>query len=103
MTDDQRFDRGPQGPQIPEIKLPQIDGGKIKLIGGAILILVLAFSLGLAGVLTTVGFLFVKGRRFIARTSITRTLGHYVPAGSAVIITVIGLVITGNAIAQILS
>ncbi len=44
MTDDQRFDRGPQGPQIPEIKLPKFDGGKIKLIVGAVLILILAFT-----------------------------------------------------------
>ena len=67
------------------------------------MILVLAFSLGLAGVLTTVGLLFVKGRHLIRRAPITTTLGRYVPAASAVIIMIIGLVITGGAIAQILS
>ena len=47
MNDDQRFDRGPQrpeGPQIPEIKLPSLDGGKIRLIVGAVVILMLAFT-----------------------------------------------------------
>jgi membrane protease subunit HflK len=47
MSDDQRFDQGPQGPQgpqMPEIKLPNLDGGKIRLIVGAVLILALAFT-----------------------------------------------------------
>ena len=50
MSDDQRFDsgpkgpQGPQGPQIPEIKLPSMDGGKLRLIVGAVLILALAFT-----------------------------------------------------------
>jgi len=43
MSDDQRFD-GPQGPQIPEIKLPTFDGGKVRLIFGALVILILAFT-----------------------------------------------------------
>jgi len=67
------------------------------------MVLVLAFSLGLAGVLTTVGLLFVKGRHLIGRTPMATTLGRYVPAASAVIITIIGLLITGGAILQILS
>jgi nickel/cobalt transporter (NicO) family protein len=67
------------------------------------MILVLAFSLGLAGVLTTVGLLFVKGRHMIRQTPVATTLGRHVPAVSAIIIMIIGMVITGNAIAQILS
>ncbi len=43
MSDDQRFD-GPQGPQIPEIKIPQFDRSKIQLIVGAVLILILAVT-----------------------------------------------------------
>jgi membrane protease subunit HflK len=43
MSDDQRFD-GPQGPQIPEIKLPQLDRSKIQLIVGGVLILILALT-----------------------------------------------------------
>jgi len=43
MSDDQRFDE-PQGPQIPEIKLPQLDRSKIQLIVGGVLILILALT-----------------------------------------------------------
>ena len=43
MSDDKRFD-GPQGPQIPEIKLPQFDRSKIQLIVGGVLILILALT-----------------------------------------------------------
>jgi len=43
MSDDKRFD-GPQGPQIPEIKLPQLDRSKIQLIVGGVLILILALT-----------------------------------------------------------
>lgn len=67
------------------------------------MVLVLAFSLGLAGVLTTVGLLFVKGRRLLRRTPVATAMARYVPAASAVVITIIGLAITGGAIAQILS
>lgn len=67
------------------------------------MILVLAFSLGLAGVLTTVGLLFVKGRRLLRRTPAATAMARYVPTASAVVIMIIGLVITGRAITQILS
>ena len=43
MSDDQKFD-GPQGPQIPEIRLPQLDRNKIQLIVGGVLILILALT-----------------------------------------------------------
>jgi len=43
MSDDQKFG-GQQGPQIPEIKLPQLDRSKLRLIFGGILILILAFT-----------------------------------------------------------
>ena len=43
MSDDKRFD-GPQGPQIPEIKIPQFDRSKIQLIVGGVLILILALT-----------------------------------------------------------
>jgi membrane protease subunit HflK len=43
MSNDQRFDE-PQGPQIPEIKIPKIDRSKIQLIVGGVLILILALT-----------------------------------------------------------
>jgi membrane protease subunit HflK len=43
MSDNQRFG-GQQGPQIPEIKLPKFDGGKLRLIIGGLFILILALT-----------------------------------------------------------
>ncbi len=43
MTDRNPFDE-PEGPQIPEIKLPRFDGGKLRLIGGVALVLVLVLT-----------------------------------------------------------
>jgi membrane protease subunit HflK len=40
MSDNQNY----EGPQIPEIKLPKIDRGRIQLIVGAVLILILAVT-----------------------------------------------------------
>ena len=62
------------------------------------MLLVVAFSLGLAGVLTTVGLLFVKGRHLLDRTPVAMTLGRYVPAFSALVIAIMGVVITAAAL-----
>jgi ABC-type nickel/cobalt efflux system permease component RcnA/hydrogenase/urease accessory protein HupE len=64
------------------------------------MLLVIAFSLGLAGVLTTVGLLFVRGRRLIEGMPAATTVGRYVPAFSAVIITIMGLIITAAALGR---
>jgi ABC-type nickel/cobalt efflux system permease component RcnA len=65
------------------------------------LILIVAFSLGLAAVLIAIGLLMVYTRRFMARFQgdgplITRWL----PLTSAAAITLFGVVITGQALAQ---
>lgn len=43
MSDQQQFGGG-QGPQIPEIKIPRPNGGLLRIIGGAILVLILVFT-----------------------------------------------------------
>jgi len=43
MSDNNPFEE-PQGPQIPEIKLPRFDGGKMRLIGGVALVLILVLT-----------------------------------------------------------
>ncbi len=43
MSDNNKFE-DPQGPQIPEIKLPKIDGNKLRLIVGGVLVLMLALT-----------------------------------------------------------
>jgi ABC-type nickel/cobalt efflux system permease component RcnA len=57
------------------------------------MLMVLFFSLGLAGVLTTVGLLFVKGSRLLQGTSKFERLAHHVPMGSAIVILIIGVTI----------
>ncbi len=59
--------------------------------------MVVFFSLGLAGVLTCVGLLFVKGSRMIKGISVFEKAAHYLPLASSVIIMVIGIVITWSA------
>ncbi len=66
------------------------------------MVLVLAFSLGLAGVLTTVGLLFVRGRLLLGRHPATAELGRYLPAASAIVILILGMILTGAALRQIL-
>ena len=59
--------------------------------------LVVAFSLGLAAVLTVVGLLFVKGSRIVQRTPRLTAWGRFLPVASALVITVLGVVITAGA------
>lgn len=54
------------------------------------LVLILAFSLGLAAVLTVVGILFVQGGRFLERIPISGGVLRILPVLSAVAITLIG-------------
>ena len=59
--------------------------------------MVIFFSLGLAGILTCVGLLFVKGSKMLKGISAFEKSAHYLPLASAVIIMLIGIVITWNA------
>jgi hypothetical protein len=67
------------------------------------LALVVAFSLGLAGVLTVVGPLFVKGSRLVQRMPRLTAWGRFLPAASALVITVLGVVLTAGAAMGLLS
>lgn len=64
------------------------------------LVLIVAFSLGLAGVLTAMGVLWVHAGRLFGRVSISGRLLRVVPALSALFITVIGLGVVLQALLQ---
>jgi len=65
------------------------------------LLLVLAFSLGLAGVLTGLGLLLVRARRLFERVPTQMRLVRVFPAVSALFIALLGLGITTQALMQI--
>ena len=65
------------------------------------MVLVVAFSLGLAGVLTTVGLLFVKGGQLVQRAPGVATWGQLMPAGSAIVIMAIGVCLTAEAVSRL--
>jgi ABC-type nickel/cobalt efflux system permease component RcnA/hydrogenase/urease accessory protein HupE len=67
------------------------------------MVLVLAFSLGLAGVLTAVGLLFVRGRLLFGRLPAAAALGRYLPMASAIVILILGMILTGAALRQFLT
>ena len=69
------------------------------------LVLIVVFSIGLAGVLTGIGLLFVYSVRWLSHLSIgrARQLGigfRLLPIASALLVTTVGLAITGGAIVQ---
>jgi ABC-type nickel/cobalt efflux system permease component RcnA len=64
------------------------------------MVLIFAFSIGLAAVLTTVGLLFVKARQLLDRVPTAGPLMKILPAGSALVIMILGIGITVNALAQ---
>ncbi len=64
------------------------------------IVLVLAFSLGLAGVLTAVGLLFVKGSRLVRRLPNFGLWSRVLPVGSALVILLLGIGLTIEAISQ---
>ena len=66
------------------------------------IVLVLAFSFGLAGVLTAIGLLMVYARRFFDRFPAHSRYAGLIPAGSALFITILGVVITTRALIQML-
>ena len=65
------------------------------------IVLVVAFSLGLAGVLTAVGLLFVKGSWLVQRQLRLGAWGRLLPAASALVILVIGLWLTVDAVSRL--
>jgi nickel/cobalt transporter (NicO) family protein len=65
------------------------------------MVLVVAFSLGLAGVLTMVGLLFVKGSGLVQRLPRMATWGRLLPASSALVIMVIGIWLTAEAMSRL--
>jgi ABC-type nickel/cobalt efflux system permease component RcnA len=65
------------------------------------LALVMAFSLGLAGALTVIGLLFLYAGRATTRLPVPGRARRLIPAASALFITVVGLSIALNALAEI--
>jgi nickel/cobalt exporter len=65
------------------------------------MVLVVAFSLGLAGVLTMVGLLFVKGSRVVQELPLVGTWGRFLPAVSALVIMMIGVWLTAEAVSRL--
>ena len=64
------------------------------------LLLISAFSLGLAGVLTAIGILLVHTRRLFERIPAQGRLLRMLPVGSALFVTLVGAVITVQALSQ---
>lgn len=67
------------------------------------ILLVIAFSFGLAAVLMAVGMLFIKGSLLLHGIGPASTLRRYAPGFSALFIIGIGLFITFGAITQIVA
>jgi ABC-type nickel/cobalt efflux system permease component RcnA len=65
------------------------------------MVLVAAFSAGLAGVLIAVGLLFVKGGRVIGQAPKLQGAVRWMPAASAVAILIIGAIISFEAVTRI--
>jgi hypothetical protein len=67
------------------------------------LLLIVAFSTGLAGVLVAFGLLLVFARSLFQRVNVTRgLLPRVLPVGSAAVIVLAGCVITAQALPQVL-
>jgi len=64
------------------------------------LLLVTAFSFGLAGVLSGMGILFVYAGKYIGGISQRSRVLDYLPAASALFIALVGLAIAARALAE---
>jgi len=64
------------------------------------LLLIVAFSVGLAAVLTAIGLLFVYARRWFNHLPADGRVARYVPVASALVISVAGFLIVVQALAQ---
>ena len=62
------------------------------------LALIVAFSLGLAATITGIGLVAVLARRLFARVSLDGPLVRALPAVSAAVIVLVGVVITAKAV-----
>jgi len=65
-------------------------------------VLVLAFSVGLAGLLSVIGLLVIYARRFIERLPLDGRLAAAIPALSAAAIVALGVVLTVRALPPLL-
>jgi ABC-type nickel/cobalt efflux system permease component RcnA len=65
------------------------------------LLMIVAFSLGLAGTLTALGLLVVLGGRMASRLRVPAAFGAALPAVSAVVIVAAGFVLTVRALPQL--
>jgi len=65
------------------------------------IIIIMAFSLGMAVVLIAVGLVMVKARPLFDRFGGGRWVKVYMPLGSAMLVTVIGIIITCQSLAEI--
>ena len=65
------------------------------------LLLIVAFSVGLAAVLTVIGLAFVYARRWFDRLPVGGRLARYVPVASALVVSLAGLLIVAQALAQL--
>lgn len=62
------------------------------------LLLVAAFSVGLAGVLAAIGLLVLYARGLVERVPVGSRLARSVPVLSAVVIVILGVVLTARAL-----
>jgi nickel/cobalt transporter (NicO) family protein len=67
------------------------------------LLLLIAFSLGLAGVLTGVGLLFLKGSQLLHDAPGVTIVSRYIPAASAMVILILGVGITLEAVWKLMA
>lgn len=65
------------------------------------LVLIVAFSAGLAGVLTGIGLLLVYANHLFARLQAPGQLARLIPVGSALVVTALGIVILAEALVQV--
>jgi nickel/cobalt exporter len=65
------------------------------------LILIVAFSAGLALAITGIGLIAILARRAFSRLSFEGRIVRLLPAGSALVILVVGLVMTANAVPNV--
>jgi ABC-type nickel/cobalt efflux system permease component RcnA len=65
------------------------------------LLLIVAFSLGLAGVLTGIGLLMVYAARSFGRVRVPGRVVGLLPVGSSLVVTALGLVLLAEALAQV--
>ena len=83
-------------PSALVVMLAAISLGRI----GFGLVLIVAFSAGLAGVLGAIGLVFVYARSWFARLPVDGRFARYLPVASALVISVAGLLIVANALSR---